>query len=36
MYGGLFFLGLMLSIVFLVAAVLMIYYRQISEGMITH
>jgi putative ABC transport system permease protein len=32
MYGGLFFLGLMLSIVFLVAAVLMIYYKQISEG----
>ncbi|SCP98914.1 ABC transporter permease [Anaerobium acetethylicum] len=31
-YGGLFFLGIMLSIVFLVAAVLIIYYKQISEG----
>ena len=32
LYGGLFFLGIMLSIVFLIAAVLMIYYKQISEG----
>ena len=32
MYGGLFFLGMMLSIVFLLAAVLIIYYKQISEG----
>lgn len=32
MYGGLFFLGIMLSIVFLFAAVLIIYYKQISEG----
>jgi putative ABC transport system permease protein len=32
LYGGLFFIGIMLSIVFLVAAVLMIYYKQISEG----
>lgn len=31
-FGGLFFLGLMLSIVFLFAAVLIIYYKQISEG----
>ena len=32
MYGGLFYLGIVLSIVFLFAAVLMIYYKQISEG----
>ncbi|MBO5351848.1 MAG: ABC transporter permease [Lachnospiraceae bacterium] len=32
MYGGLFFLGIMLSVVFLFAAVLIIYYKQISEG----
>lgn len=32
MYGSLFFLGIMLSIVFLMAAVLIIYYKQISEG----
>lgn len=32
MYGSLFFLGIMLSIVFLIAAVLIIYYKQISEG----
>ncbi|MCI8388166.1 MAG: ABC transporter permease [Clostridiales bacterium] len=32
MYGGLFFLGIMLSIVFISAAVLIIYYKQISEG----
>lgn len=31
-YGGLFFLGILLSIVFLLATVLMIYYKQISEG----
>ncbi len=31
-FGGLFFLGIMLSIVFLLAAVLIIYYKQISEG----
>lgn len=30
--GSLFFLGIMLSIVFLFAAVLIIYYKQISEG----
>ena len=32
MYGGLFFLGMMFSIVFLLATVLIIYYKQISEG----
>ena len=32
LYGGLFFLGIILSIVFLFAAVLIIYYKQISEG----
>ncbi len=31
-YGGLFFIGILLSIVFLVAAVLIIYYKQLSEG----
>lgn len=31
-YGGLFFLGIMLSFVFVIAAVLIIYYKQISEG----
>ena len=31
-YGSLFFLGIMLSVVFLFAAVLIIYYKQISEG----
>lgn len=31
-YGIIFFLGIMLSIVFLFATVLMIYYKQISEG----
>lgn len=30
--GGLFFLGLLLGIVFLFAAVLIMYYKQISEG----
>ena len=32
MYGSLFFIGVLLSAVFLVAAVLIIYYKQISEG----
>ena len=32
MHGGLFYLGIMLSLVFLTAAVLMIYYKQICEG----
>lgn len=31
-YGGIFFLGIMLSIVFIFATVLIIYYKQISEG----
>lgn len=31
-YGGLFFLGIMLSAVFIAAAVLIIYYKQMSEG----
>lgn len=31
-YGGLFYLGILLSIVFTFAAVLIIYYKQISEG----
>ncbi|MDD4715644.1 MAG: ABC transporter permease [Oscillospiraceae bacterium] len=31
-FGGLFFLGVVLSIVFIFAAVLIIYYKQISEG----
>lgn len=35
-YGGLFYLGIILSIVFLFAAVLMIYYKQISEGFEDH
>mgnify|MGYP005807055117 FL=1 len=32
LYGGLFFLGVLLGIVFLFAAVLIMYYKQISEG----
>ena len=32
LYGGLFFLGVLLGIVFLLAAVLIIYYKQVSEG----
>ena len=35
-YGSLFFLGIMLSIVFLLAAVMIIYYKQISEGYEDH
>lgn len=31
-YGGIFFLGIILSAVFLTAAVLIIYYKQITEG----
>ncbi|MDD4095757.1 MAG: hypothetical protein PHP22_05890 [Oscillospiraceae bacterium] len=31
-YGGMFFLGVLLSIVFVFATVLIIYYKQISEG----
>ena len=32
LYGSLFFLGILLSIVFLFATALIIYYKQISEG----
>ncbi len=32
LYGGLFFLGILLGIVFLFAAMLIVYYKQISEG----
>ena len=31
-FGGIFFLGIILSIVFLFATVLIIYYKQITEG----
>lgn len=31
-FGGLFFLGIMLSIVFIFAAAMIIYYKQVSEG----
>ena len=31
-YGGLFFLGIMLSIVFVFAAAAILYYKQLSEG----
>ena len=32
LYGGLFFLGILLGTVFIFAAVLIMYYKQISEG----
>ncbi len=32
LYGSLFYLGVILSLVFILAAVLIIYYKQISEG----
>lgn len=32
LYGGLFFLGIFLGIVFVMATVLIIYYKQVSEG----
>ncbi|MEG0767197.1 MAG: FtsX-like permease family protein, partial [Clostridia bacterium] len=32
LYGGLFFLGIFLGLLFLMATVLIIYYKQISEG----
>lgn len=32
LYGSLFFLGILLGVVFVFAAVLIIYYKQISEG----
>lgn len=31
-FGGLFFLGIFLGLVFLLATVLIIYYKQITEG----
>ena len=31
-FGGLFFLGIMLSLIFLVSCVIIIYYKQVSEG----
>ena len=31
-YGGMFFLGIVLSLVFCLAAVLILYYKQLSEG----
>lgn len=33
LYGGLFFVGVLLSIVFLVVTIIIIYYKQISEGL---
>ena len=32
MYGGLFFLGILLGVVFILGMVLIIYYKQITEG----
>ncbi len=32
MFGGIFFLGILLSVVFIFAAVLIMYYKQITEG----
>ena len=32
LYGGIFFLGMFLSIIFLAATVLIIYYKQVTEG----
>ncbi len=32
LYGSFFYIGIMLSLVFILAAVLIIYYKQISEG----
>lgn len=32
LFGALFYIGIVLSIVFIIAAVLIIYYKQISEG----
>lgn len=32
MFGGLFYIAILLSIVFLAAAILIIYYKQVSEG----
>lgn len=36
LYGGLFFIGVYLGIMFLMATVLIIYYKQISEGYDDH
>ena len=33
LYGGLFFIGIFLSLIFLVATIIIIYYKQISEGL---
>lgn len=33
LYGGIFFIGIFLTIVFLAATILIIYYKQISEGL---
>lgn len=33
LYGGMFFIGIFLGLVFLVATVLIIYYKQLSEGL---
>ncbi|MDR7869315.1 MAG: ABC transporter permease [Tissierellaceae bacterium] len=33
LYGGLFFLGIFIGILFIMATVLIIYYKQIAEGM---
>lgn len=32
LFGGIFFLGIFLSIIFLAATVLIIYYKQVTEG----
>ena len=32
LYGGIFFLGVYLGLLFLMGAILIIYYKQISEG----
>lgn len=31
-FGGLFYLGIILSVVFIIAAILIIYYKQVTEG----
>lgn len=33
LYGGMFFIGIFLSMIFLIATILIIYYKQISEGL---
>lgn len=33
MYGGLFFVGIFLGLLFLIATILIIYYKQLSEGL---